>query len=73
MKRTIYLRRYTNVALINQVVTRPNALIKDTHLDKVTRKTLFGQWFSPVLQLFEEQVKTIKLDYYMKKIKQSHS
>jgi IS4 transposase len=51
------------------VVTRPNPLIKDTLMDKITRKTSFGQWFSPInLQLFEEQVKTIKLDYYTKKL-----
>ncbi|SFA55842.1 putative transposase [Anoxybacillus pushchinoensis] len=38
-------------------------------MDKITRKTSFGQWFSPInLQLFEEQVKTMKLDYYTKKL-----
>lgn len=38
-------------------------------MDKITRKTSFGQWFSPInLQLFEEQVKTLKLDYYTKKL-----
>ncbi|MFC0562102.1 DUF4372 domain-containing protein, partial [Halalkalibacter alkalisediminis] len=38
-------------------------------MDKITRKTSFGQWFSPLnLQLFEEQVKTMKLDYYTKKL-----
>lgn len=38
-------------------------------MDKVTRKTSFGQWFSPInLQLFEESVKTLKLDYYTKKL-----
>jgi hypothetical protein len=38
-------------------------------MDKVTRKTSFGQWFSPInLQLFEEQVKTLKLDFYTKPI-----
>lgn len=32
-------------------------------------KTSFGQWFSPIkLQLFEEQVKTKKLDFYTKKL-----
>jgi len=36
-------------------------------MDKVTRKTSFGQSFSPInLQLFEESVKTMKLDYYTK-------
>src|SRR5699024_5173397 len=38
-------------------------------MDKVTRKTSFGQWFSPInLQLLEESVKTMKLDYYTKKL-----
>ncbi|MED3831587.1 IS4 family transposase, partial [Priestia megaterium] len=38
-------------------------------MDKITRKTSFGQWFSPInIQLFEEQVKTMKLDYYTKKL-----
>jgi IS4 transposase len=51
------------------VVTRPNPLKKDHHMDKITRKTSFGQWFSPInLQLFEENVKTMKLDYYTKKL-----
>ncbi|MBD8069919.1 IS4 family transposase [Bacillus sp. PS06] len=38
-------------------------------MDKITRKTSFGQWFSPInLQLFEENVKTMKLDFYTKKL-----
>jgi len=38
-------------------------------MDKITRKTSFGQWFSPInLQLFEENVKTMKLDRYTKKL-----
>ena len=38
-------------------------------MDKITRKTSFGQWFSPInLQLFEENVKTMKLDHYTKKL-----
>ncbi|WP_071460333.1 IS4 family transposase [Bacillus massilinigeriensis] len=38
-------------------------------MDKVTRKTSFGQWFSSInLPLFEEQVKTLKLDLYTKKL-----
>ena len=42
---------------------------KDQRMDKITRKTSFGQWFSPInLQLFEEKVKTMKLDYYTKKL-----
>jgi IS4 transposase len=42
---------------------------KDHRMDKITRKTSFGQWFSPInLQLFEENVKTLKLDYYTKKL-----
>ncbi|SUV00559.1 transposase IS4 family protein [Cytobacillus firmus] len=37
--------------------------------DKITRKNSFGQWFSPIdSQLFEEQVKTLKLDFYTKKL-----
>ena len=51
------------------MVTRPNPLKKDQRMDKITRKTSFGQWFSPInLQLFEEHVKTLKLDYYTKKL-----
>lgn len=51
------------------MVTRPNPLKKDHHMDKITRKNSFGQWFSPInLQLFEENVKTMKLDYYTKKL-----
>ncbi|HDX9580661.1 TPA: DUF4372 domain-containing protein, partial [Bacillus pseudomycoides] len=38
-------------------------------MDNITRKTSFGQWFSPInLSLFEEHVKTMKLDHYTKKI-----
>ncbi len=38
-------------------------------MDKITPKTSFGQWFSPInLQLFEENVKTMKLDHYTKKL-----
>ena len=38
-------------------------------MDKNTRKTSFGQWFSPInLPLFEDNVKTMKLDYYTKKL-----
>ncbi|NMF01556.1 IS4 family transposase [Aneurinibacillus aneurinilyticus] len=38
-------------------------------MNKITRKNSFGQWFSPInLQLFEETVKTLKLDYYTKKV-----
>ncbi|WP_042354047.1 IS4 family transposase [Bacillus rubiinfantis] len=38
-------------------------------MDKITRKNSFGQWFSPInSQLFEEQVKTLKLDFYKKKL-----
>lgn len=38
-------------------------------MDKNTRKTSFGQWFSPInIQLVEENVKTMKLDYYTKKL-----
>lgn len=38
-------------------------------MDKNTPKTSFGQWFSSInLQLFEENVKTMKLDYYTKKL-----
>lgn len=38
-------------------------------MDKVTPKTSFGQWFSSInLQLVEENVETMKLDYYTKKL-----
>ncbi len=38
-------------------------------MDKITRKTSFGQWFSPInLELFDDQVKTLKLDFYTKKL-----
>jgi putative transposase len=38
-------------------------------MDKITPKTSFEQWFSSInLQLFEETVKTLKLDYYTKKL-----
>ena len=38
-------------------------------MNKITPKTSFEQWFSPInLQLFEENVKTMKLDYYTKKL-----
>ena len=30
------------------MVTRPNPLIKELLMDKITRKTSFGQWFSPI-------------------------
>lgn len=36
-------------------------------MDKTTRKNSFGQWFSPInIQLVEENVKSMKLDYYKK-------
>jgi putative transposase len=38
-------------------------------MDKITRKTSFGQWFSPInFKLFDDQVKTLKLDFYTKKL-----
>jgi putative transposase len=38
-------------------------------MDKITPKTSFGQWFSPInSQLVDEQVKTSKLDFYTKKL-----
>jgi len=38
-------------------------------MDKITQKNSFGQWFSPInSHLFEEQVKTLKLDFYTKKL-----
>ena len=43
-------------------------------MDKITRKTSFGQWFSPInLQLFEEQVKTLKLDFIQRNLRRNHS
>lgn len=51
------------------MVTRPNPLKRTNLMDKITPKTSFGQWFSPInLRLFEEQVKMTKLDYYTKKL-----
>jgi IS4 transposase len=38
-------------------------------MDKITRKTSFEQWLSPISdKLFEEQVKRLQLDYYTKKL-----
>ena len=38
-------------------------------MDKITRKNSFGQWFSPInLRVLEENVKTMKLDFYTKKL-----
>lgn len=38
-------------------------------MDKITQKTSFEQWFSPISNdLFEEQVKTYQLNYYTKKL-----
>lgn len=38
-------------------------------MDKITPKTSFGQWFSSInLKKFEDNVKTMKLDYYTKKL-----
>ena len=38
-------------------------------MDKITRKTSFGQWFSAInFRLFEEQVESLKLDHYTKKL-----
>ncbi len=38
-------------------------------MNKITRKNSFEQWFSPInMELFNDQVKTKKLDYYTKKL-----
>jgi putative transposase len=38
-------------------------------MEKNTRKTSFGQWFPPInLSLFDDNVKTMKLDFYTKKV-----
>lgn len=38
-------------------------------MDKIIRKISFGQWFLSInLQLFEENVKTMKLEHYSKKL-----
>ncbi|WP_391207737.1 IS4 family transposase [Psychrobacillus sp. L4] len=38
-------------------------------MDKITRKTSFEQWFSPISnKLLENQVKNLHLDYYTKKL-----
>ncbi len=51
------------------MVIRPNPIIKDKTDGQDYTKTSFGQWFSPInLRIFEEQVKTMKLDYYTKKL-----
>lgn len=54
---------------VSQGVTCPNPLKRNNLMGKITRKTSFGQWFSPInLQLFEENVKTLKLDAYTKNL-----
>lgn len=51
------------------MVIRPNPLKRTTLMDKITRKNSFGQWFSPInLKVLEENVKTMKLDFYTKKL-----
>lgn len=51
------------------MVTRPNPLKKDKTDGDITRKTSFGQLFSQLyLSLFKETMKTMKLDYYTKKL-----
>lgn len=51
------------------MVIRPNPLKRTTLMDKITRKNSFGQWFSPInLRVLEENVKTMKLDFYTKKL-----
>ncbi len=38
-------------------------------MDKITRKTSFGQWFSPInFQSFEEDVKTMQYNRCTKKL-----
>ncbi|ADI00250.1 hypothetical protein Bsel_2753 [[Bacillus] selenitireducens MLS10] len=38
-------------------------------MDKITRKTSFGQWFSAInFRLFEKQVESLKSDLYTKKL-----
>ena len=38
---------------------------KELSMDKITRKTPFEQWLSPISnELFEELVNTHRLDYY---------
>lgn len=38
-------------------------------MDKITRETSFGQWFSQINhKLLDDQVKTLKLDFYTKKL-----
>ncbi len=38
-------------------------------MDKITRKTSFGQWFSPInFQSFEKDVKTMQYNRYTKKL-----
>ncbi|SUY32095.1 transposase IS4 family protein [Cytobacillus firmus] len=51
------------------MVTRPNPLIKDiTYGQDYTKKFIWTMVFTNRFSLFEEQVKTLKLDFYTKKL-----
>lgn len=51
------------------MVIRPNLLKRTKLMDKIARKNSFEQWFSPInLKVLEENVKTMKLDFYTKKL-----
>ncbi|WP_244926472.1 hypothetical protein [Cytobacillus firmus] len=51
------------------MVTRPNPLIKDITYGQDYTKKFIWTMVSPIdSQLFEEQVKTLKLDFYTKKL-----
>jgi len=52
-----------------QVIPCPNPIIKDTHMDKNTRKTSFGKWIAPInTKKLLKQVENNKQDYYTKKL-----
>ena len=51
------------------MVIRPNLLKRTKLMDKIARKNSFEQWFSPInLKVLDENVKTMKLDFYTKKL-----
>ena len=52
-----------------QVISCPNPIVKDTHMDKNTLKSSFGKWISPInTKILFEQVEESKQDYYTKKL-----
>lgn len=52
-----------------QVISCPNPIVKDTHMDKNTLKSSFGKWVSPInTKKLSEYVEERKQDYYTKKL-----